>query len=150
MDLTEKPDRKLVPLQFHHAFSKRFYLPENSPLRQEVEDLWNRREEESVRDLLSPFFYADDPPEIRIGFHNAVMRWKCSLLTDEQRQEHQEWIDAKFLEKAEEVNQPWKVNQEAAGSDVDELSAENNYIQRFVRVPPLSNILQANMCIQLH
>ena len=39
----------------------------------------------------------------RLGFHNAVMWWKCSLLTDEERQEHQNWIEEHVLEKEEEI-----------------------------------------------
>ena len=53
------------------------------------------------------------------------MRWKCSLFTDEERQEHQDWIDKKALEK-EETKQPWNALRDV---DEDELTVENKYIQ---------------------
>ena len=72
------------------------------------------------------------------------MRWKCSLLTDEEHQEHQEWINANLLEREEAMKRPWKARQEAEGSD--ELCAENEYIQRFVRLLPLATYRKL-MCV---
>ena len=118
--MTGKSSRKPAPHQFHHAYSLCFYQPKDSPLRQEVEDLWNRRKEKSVIDQLTPFMNAGDSCNRRLGFHNTVMRWKCSLLTDVERQELQDWIDKKVLEKEEETKQPWKATQ---------YTAENDYIQ---------------------
>ena len=103
LDLTEKANRKVAPLQFHHAYSIHFFRPENSPLRQEVEDLWNQREEKVVIDQLARFIKINEHSDRRLGFHNTVMRWKCSLLTDEERQEHQNWIEEHVLEKEEEI-----------------------------------------------
>lgn len=60
------------------------------------------------------------------------MRWKCSLLTEEEREELQSWIDDELLEKEEEETHPWRAGQE---DGMDELSAENEYIQRY-RNPP--------------
>lgn len=65
----------------------------------------------------------------RLGFHNAVMRWKCSLLTDEERQEHQNWIEEHVLEKEEEIKRPWTATMEKGA---EESSTENEYIQKFV------------------
>ena len=45
---------------------------------------------------------------------------------DEERQEHQDWIDWRVLEREEETKQPWSATQDA---DEDELTAENKYIQ---------------------
>jgi len=53
------------------------------------------------------------------------MRWKCSLLTEEELQDMADWIANTVAEKEEEISKPWK-----AGQDEDELSAENEYIQR--------------------
>ena len=58
------------------------------------------------------------------------MWWKCSLLTDEEHQEHQDWINGHAVEKEEEIQQPWKAMRRGEG--VDELSTENEYIQRSV------------------
>ena len=60
LDLTGKSTRKPALLQFHHAFSVRFFRPKGSPLRQEVKDLWERRQEKSVIDLLTPFMNTED------------------------------------------------------------------------------------------
>ena len=103
LDLTGKANRKVALLQFHHAYSIRFFQPENSPLHQEVEDLWNRWEEKVVIDQLAPFMKINEHSDRCLGFHNAVMLWKCSLLTDEERQEHQNWIEEHVLEKEEEI-----------------------------------------------
>ena len=130
LDLTGKGGRKPAPLQLHHAYSVRFFRPKDSPLRQEVEDLWNRREEKAVIDQLTPFKSSGDPRDLRLAFHNTVMRWKSSLLTDEERKELQDWIGEKVREKEEEMNQPWKATQGALRTD--ELSAENEYIQGYV------------------
>jgi hypothetical protein len=127
--LTGRSQRKPAPLQFHQAFSVRFFQPKDSPLRKEVDDLWKRRGEKEVIDLLAPFVPTEDPPNSRLGFHNAAMRWKCSLLTEEEQQEHQDWIDEDAVEKEKSMNQPWKALQEVGD---DELSAENQYIQRYV------------------
>jgi len=45
---------------------------------------------------------------------------------DEEREEHQEWIDQRTLERVEEAKQPWGAAQDA---DEDELTTENRYIQ---------------------
>ena len=107
LDLSGKSDQKITPLQFHHAFSVRYFRDPDSPLRQEVRGLWERRDHASVIKLLDGFWDPKQPLE-PLKFHNAVMRWKCSLLTPEQQQEHQEWIDRNTLEREEELKQPWK------------------------------------------
>ena len=64
-----------------------------------------------------------------LGFHNAVMWWKCSLLTDKECQEHQNRIEEHVLEKEEEIKQPWTATMEKGA---EESSTENEYIQKFV------------------
>lgn len=132
--MTGKNDRKPAPYQFHHAYSVRFFQPKDSPLRTEVQDLWKRREEQSVVDLLGPFADKGGLSNNRLGFHASVMRWKCSLLTDEARQEHQDWIDQKAQEKEDEVKKPWKAMQDTGE---DELSTENKFIQGYAGFSPL-------------
>lgn len=135
LDLSGK-GRKLSHLQFHHAFSVRYFRPEDSELRKEITSLWERRDEEEVVELLTPFVTANDFSN-RLEFHNTVMRWKCSLLTAEQRKEHENWINEFFLKQEEAMNQPWKAMQEA---DANELAAENNYIQRYASVASFSGV----------
>ena len=60
-------------------------------------------------------------------FHNAVMKWKCASLTDEERQEHQDWINREQEAKEKMLNNPWKATQAVGGN---ELSMENGYVQR--------------------
>ena len=57
------------------------------------------------------------------------MRWKCSLLTEEEHEELEDWIASLVVEKEELMRQPWKAGQEEGE---DELLAENKYIQRCV------------------
>ena len=150
LDLAGKSNRKRAPYQFHHAFSVRYFGGKDSPLRREVDDLWNRRGEKSVIDLLAPFMHTDDSSHpqshnpddsSRLQFHNAVMRWKCSLLTDEQRQEHHEWIEQTRAEKEDEARRPWKAVQDVGD---DELLVENMYIQKYVRLFVASHNNAAN------
>ena len=145
LDLSGKTQRKVTPLQFHQAFSIRYFRDLDSPLRNEVKDLWERRDKEPVLKLLDGF-WAPEHPHDPLKFHNAVMRWKCSLLTPEEQQEHQEWIDQNTLEREEEAEQPWKAARETTN---DELSAENEHIQRYALLLLLTEA-QANLIIQLH
>lgn len=127
--MTGKTNRKPAPYQLYQAYSAHYYQPAGSELRKQVKDLWDKRKEQPTIDLLSSYGW-DGGPEKRLVFHGAVMRWKCSLLTDKERQELQEWIDKKALEKEEEAKQPWKVVQ---GEGEDGLSTQNKYIQRHTR-----------------
>lgn len=102
------------------------FQPEDSPLREEVEDLWTRRKEQEVVDKLAPFMYKEEHSDTRMLFHNAVMRWKCSLLDDDQQHELQQWIEADVERKWDLIQHPWKSSQ---GEGVDDLTAENQYIQ---------------------
>ena len=65
--------------------------------------------------------------DTRMLFHNAVMRQKCSLLTEAEKHDLQAWIDEDAQMRWELVTQPWKANQTKG---VDQLTAENQYIQR--------------------
>ena len=147
LNLTGKITRKVAPHQFHHAYSIQFYRPDNSQLRQEVDELWSRREEQSVIDMLAPFMTqggAANPNKI-LNFHNAVMRWKCSLLTDEEREAHHDWIEEDARQRAEEAEKPWKA--EGCSS---ELAAENEFIQRYALLSPLEGrhkLIQLSSCI---
>ena len=106
-------------------------------------------QEQSVINLLAPFMDSsmDDGSYSHLQFHNAIMRWKCSCLTDEECQEHQEWIDQKQLEKDNVVKHPWKAMQ---GEGNDKLVIENSYIQRCVCSSLLAMVLPTNLSIQLY
>lgn len=70
---------------------------------------------------------AEESSNKTLNFHNAAMRWKCSLLNEEQLLDMEEWIATKVSEKMEDISKPW-----TAGSGEDELSKENEYIQAYV------------------
>jgi len=133
LDLTGKTSRKPTPYQIHHAYSIRYHREPDSPLRKEVEDLFGRRENQDIIDLLGPFSTAKDlATGSRLNFHNAVMRWKCSLLTEEERQEMDDWIARSTAEKKEINSKPWKAVKD---DEKDELSVENEFIRRCVLFP---------------
>jgi len=91
--------------------------------------LWNRRKEKAVIEMLSPFMVQESDGDKRLHFHNAVMRWKCSLLTEEETLELQAWIDEDIRKRLVDVEEPWTTLQT---DGVDEPTAENLYVQRYV------------------
>ena len=113
----------------YQAYSNVYFKPEESPLRDEVQDLWERRGEQEIIDKLSPFANRGDNFNNRMLFHNAVMRWKCSLLNEDERRQLEEWVENDAQERWEEVKHPWKVKQT---QDMDEMTAENRFIQEYV------------------
>ena len=129
LDLSGKKGlRKAIPYKLHQAYSIKYHRPADSPLRKEVLDLWERRGEPEVADIVSKFSKSDDPPaDHHLTFHNAIMRWKCSLLNAEELKELEDWIQESVHEKEEEIRKPWKA--EGGG---DELRVENEYIQKCV------------------
>lgn len=70
--------------------------------------------------------FKEEHADTRMLFHNAVMRWKCSLLSEDEQRELQEWIDSDIESKWDLIQHPWKAHQ---GTDEDELTAENRYVQ---------------------
>jgi hypothetical protein len=62
-------------------------------------------------------------------FHNGVMRWKCSLLNEQEKLDLQAWVDNDIVKRWEDIQKPWKSLQT---EDTDELTAENQYVQKYV------------------
>jgi len=86
-------------------------------------------------DMLSPFTSnLDGSCDVRLEFHNAVMRWKCLHLTDEERYEVQVFIHER-AQKKEGVIQYTD----------DELSKENENIQRYTLLSPPSTAPQTHV-----
>jgi hypothetical protein len=70
----------------------------------------------------------------RMLFHNGVMRWKCSLLNEQEKLDLQAWVDDDIAKRWEDIQKPWKSLQT---EDMDELTAENQYVQKYVsQFPP--------------
>lgn len=67
--------------------------------------------------------------DTRMLFHNAVMRQKYSLLTDDEKADLKVWIDDDLEQRWEAIREPWK---SAASKDVSVLTAENQHIQGYV------------------
>lgn len=139
VDLTGNPPRKPPPLQPHQAYSVQHHRADDAPLRAEVEDLWVRRQEQGVIDTLTPFSIQEGDLNVRLHFHNAVMRWKCSLLTEDESSDLQEWIESDAERKWTDVREPWRALQT---EDTDELTAENQYVQKYVS----SFVLRGSLC----
>lgn len=72
----------------------------------------------------------------------AVMRWKCTLLTPDERTELETWIDEQHKSKEVARTLPWS---EEANEHGDQLFAENTYIQRYL-VPCFVPFLE-NRCL---
>ena len=121
-------NRKPAPKQFHHAYSNIYFQPEDLPLRQEVQDLWEHQSEKEVIDKLTPFVNNGDDFSNRMFFHNTVMRWKSSLLSEEEQCIVEEWIEADVEKRRDEVKHPWKATQT---QDADEMTAENQFVQEY-------------------
>ena len=101
------------------------FQPDDSPVRKEVKDLWTRRKEKDVVDQLSAFKGQQDADSPML-FHNAVMRWKCSLLSEDERHELQAWTERDVEKKWDAIQHPWRVCKD---EEVDDLTAENQFIQ---------------------
>lgn len=129
LDLTGRSARKKPPYQLHQAFSVVNWRPEGSPLRREVNDLWSRRKDSAVRKSLDPFVTTsgDIASLTRLQFHMTVMQWKCSLMSTDEAETLQDWIDEQRVLNG----RPWAIEADAYG---DELVAENQHIQRSVSV----------------
>ena len=128
--MTGRSARKKPPYQLHQAFSVLYWRPSDSLLRRKVDDLWAKREDDTVRKSLSPFVKGSG--EIaslsQLQFHMVVMQWKCSLLSPDELAVIHSWID----EQRTLSSCPWAVE---AGTYEDKLVAENQHIQRFVVYP---------------
>lgn len=128
LDLSGKGNRRPPPLQLHQAYSVRYFREDSddSPLRKEVDGLWDNRKKPEVIELLSPFVLSESDWENRMLFHNAVMRQKCSELDDDKKRELQDWAEEESKKRVELVSHPWGALQTDA---VDELTAENQHVQ---------------------
>ena len=97
----------------------------------EVNDLWACRQEQEVVDMLTLFFIKEKDCDTRMLFHNTVMCWKCSELSEDEKQDLQMWIDDEVEQCWDAIQHPWR-NPNAV--EVEELTAENQYIQKYVPV----------------
>lgn len=135
LDLSGRSKRKAHPYQPHQAFSILYWKPPGSPLRQEVDELWNNRHEDGIRETLSPFLKetagSSASRSAKLVFHMAVMRWKVSNLGPNELATLQSWIDEQRKSKEQARVLPWSQEAEEYG---DPLFAENTYIQGYVRL----------------
>lgn len=82
----------------------------------------------------------------RMFLHNAVMRWKCSLLSESERRELEEWIENDAQDRWDEMRHPWKATQTPG---VDEMTAENRFIQEYVLLAFSSAFGTKNHCFSV-
>lgn len=132
LDLTGRSARKKPPYQLHQAFSVLYWRPNDSPLRREVNSLWEKRHDNAVKECLDPHVKASGGVASlsRLQFHMAVMLWKCSSLSPDELATLHGWID----EQRALNGCPWAAEADAYG---DSLVAENRHIQR--SVDPISS-----------
>ena len=103
-----------------------------------MDRLWERHQDQEVIDLLSPFMMKENDCDTRMLFHNAVMRLKCSLLTDDEKADLQVWIDDDVRKRWQGIKEPWKTT---GSLDVSELTAENQYVQGYVYFIILTSLI---------
>ena len=77
--------------------------------------------------MLSSFMVNEENSDKRITFHNAVMQWKCSFLSQDEQRELQEWIKKDEQERWDAIRYPWRALQT---TDVSEMSVKNQYVQK--------------------
>ena len=78
--------------------------------------------------MLTPFVNNGNDFSNHMFFHNAVMRWKSSLLSEEEWRIVEDWIEADMEKRWDEVKHPWKATQT---QDVDEMTTENQFVQEY-------------------
>lgn len=128
-DLTGKSARKPPPLQPYQAYSVIHSWPDQSPLHNEVQALWARRDEQEVVDMLLPFM-TEGCQGSPMLFHNAVMKWKCSLLDQDQQDELEAWIEDDAKERYDAIRYPWG----AQSMHAQGMTAENQCVQECVLI----------------
>jgi hypothetical protein len=108
-----------------------YWQPKDSPLRREVEDLWVRRNEDSVHEILKPFLKetikTSASSSEKLLFHMAVMCWKYNLLSPEKSTELHNWIEEQYASRDAARGIPWSDEASELG---DDLFPENLYIQQ--------------------
>ncbi|KAF9780503.1 hypothetical protein BJ322DRAFT_1112500 [Thelephora terrestris] len=115
LDLSGKSRHKKSPYQPHQAFSILHWQPAGSSLHGEVEDLWAQQLEPSVHQMLKPFLSetakSSSTTSEKLLFHMAVMHWKCSLLSPDERTELNSWINHQKIQRRqlEPFHGQWKL-----------------------------------------
>jgi hypothetical protein len=125
INLTGKVTRKPIPLQLHQAYSSRYCQP-GTPLYDKVEDLWNRCEDPGIIAIISPHTVGESDFKKHLLYHNAVMRWKCSTLSKDKKEDLEVWVNQNILERWDAILHPWR---DPLNKEVSELTAKNKYIQ---------------------
>lgn len=130
LDLTGKSKRKASSYQLYQTFSFLYWRPPESPLRREVEELWEKRHEDHVREVLSPASLKEATKSSathseKLVFHMAVMRWKVNALTPNELDVLNTWIDG---EQKSKNMPPWSQEANEYG---DVHFAESSHIQRY-------------------
>ena len=131
--MSGKSNHKKPPYQPHQAYSILHWRPKGSLLRLEVEDLWARRNEDSVQETLKLFLKetTKGPASTseKLLFHMAVMRWKCSIMAPNEHTTLHNRIKEQKSSKEAMRTLPWSVEASEHG---DGLFTENTYVQWYV------------------
>jgi hypothetical protein len=118
-------------LQKWQAFSVIYHRPKGSPLRDQVQSLFEQRNDPAAVGFLSDFL----PPNVDIStidhltFLSAYMRERCTRLSAEEEQKVDAYIERQEALAAEERHRPWFLESDC---EDEPLSTENKYIQAYV------------------
>ena len=129
LDLSGKQTRKKPPLQPWQAFSIIYYRPTNSPLRREVDALFNQRNDSAAVKYLAKYL----PPDVdmstidRLRFLSAFLRERCTRLSSEEEVKVKAYIEEHSLQEGERRDQPWFLDDNYEDKP---LLAENRFIQQ--------------------
>ena len=128
LDVTGKSTRKKPPLQKWQAYSVLKYRPSDSPLRDEVQTLYESRNDPTAISFLLPFL----PPGTNLTaihplvFRSAFMREHCTRLSTKEKEEVEAYVEQQELLATEHRDQPWFLDDDYEDKP---LLAENRYIQ---------------------
>jgi len=129
LDLAGKHSRKKPPLQKWQAFSVLYYRPEDSPLRDEVKALFEKRDNPSAVAFLTEFL----PPGTdiqtidRLTFFSAFLRERCTRLSADEEVEVQAHIEEQQQRDEEHRDRPWFLDDDYEDKP---LLVENRFIQQ--------------------
>ena len=129
LDLSGKHTRKKPPLQQWQAFSAIYYRPEDSPIRREVDALFNQRNDPAATAYLTSYLPSDTNMKTikRLLFLSAFLRERCTRLSSEEHTKVHAYIQEQSLLAEEHRDKPWFLDEDYEDKP---LLAENRFIQQ--------------------
>lgn len=128
LDLSGKNSRKRPAMQRWQAFSAIYYRPEDSPLRGEVQSLFERRGDSTAVAFLASLLLPNATFNNLeyLTFLSMYLRERCTRLSDDEEQKVEAYIKEQGLLAEEHRDRPWFLDENFQDKP---LAAENKYIQ---------------------